>query len=104
MKQRRLVLSALARADLAHIHLYLFERNPTAADRFVLDFYGKMDAMADLGLSGVARDDIKPELRSLSYRERTVYFRVTDSHIHVVRILHGRQNLTADDFPKSDDL
>ena len=104
MKRRRLVLSALARADLAHIHLYLFEHNPTAADQFVLDFYGKMDAMADLGLSGVARDDIRPELRSLSYRERTVYFRTTDSRLHVIRILHGRRNLTADHFPESDDI
>ncbi|MDX3927288.1 MAG: type II toxin-antitoxin system RelE/ParE family toxin [Shinella sp.] len=102
MKKRQLVLSALARADLRYIHAYISEHNPAAADKFVLDLYRKMHELAELGLSGVSRNWLKPGLRALSYRDRSVYFRVTDSHIHVVRILHGRQDASPDDFPESE--
>jgi toxin ParE1/3/4 len=103
MRRRKLVLSAQARADLRQIHAYLAERNPRAADNFVLDLYKKMHSIAELGLSGTSRDQLQPGLRAISHRERTVYFRVNDSQTHVVRVLHGRQNLTTDDFPESDD-
>ena len=54
------------------------------------------------GLTGIKRDEISPGLRSFTYRERAVYFRLTDSHLHIIRILHGRQQLSPDDFTESE--
>jgi len=41
-------------------------------------------------------------LRSFAYRDRAVYFRLTDSRLHIIRILHGRQDLSPDDFTESE--
>ena len=91
-----------ARADLRAIHRYIAQQDPLAADRFVLDVHAKLLQLADLGLTGIRRNEVSAGLRSFAYRERAVYFRLTDSHLHIIRILHGRQDLSPDDFTESE--
>lgn len=84
------------------MHAYINVYNPKAADRFVLDLYAKMQQVAGLGLTGVRQQDTGSEVRILPYRDRIIHFRVSSSHIRVLRILHGRQDISSDDFPESE--
>ncbi|WP_210270688.1 type II toxin-antitoxin system RelE/ParE family toxin [Mycoplana rhizolycopersici] len=102
IKRRRVAYTTTARADLRAIHRYIAHQDPPAADRFVLDVHAKMLHLADLGLTGIDRREVSPGLRSFAYRDRAVYFRLTDSHLHIIRILHGRQSLSPDDFTESE--
>lgn len=68
----------------------------------MLDVHAKLLHVADLALTGIGHDEISPGLRSFAYRDRAVYFRLTDSHLHIIRILHGRQSLAPEDFTESE--
>jgi len=94
-KSRKPIFSRAARADLRSIFKYIAIKNPEAAANFVLDINLKVSSIARNGFTGVARDEIGQALRGLPYRDRCIYFRVTDSHIYIVRILHGRQDISS---------
>lgn len=102
IKSRKPIFSRAARADLRSIFRYIATRNPEAAASFILDINLKIRSIARSGFTGVTRDEIGPNLRSLPYRDRCIYFRVTDSHIYIVRVLHGRQDISSEDFPESE--
>lgn len=102
IKSRKPIFSRAARADLRSIYRYIAETNPNAAARFILDINLKIEKIAETGLTGVARHALRPKLRSVPYRDRCIYFRVEKSHLYVVRILHGRQDIYSQDFPESE--
>ena len=102
IKSRKPIFSRAARADLRSIYRYIAETNPNAAARFILDINLKIEKIAETGLTGVARHALRPKLRSVPYRDRCIYFRVEKSHLYVVRILHGRQDISSQDFPESE--
>lgn len=45
---------------------------------------------------------MRSDLRVVIFRNHLIYFRVTTSHLLIVRILHGRQDMTSEDFPESE--
>lgn len=45
---------------------------------------------------------MNPDLRADFFRNHLIYFRVTASHLLILRILHGRQDITSEDFPESE--
>lgn len=102
IKSRNPIFSRAARADLRSISKYIAARNPEAAANFVLDIHLKIRSIARSGFTGVARDEIGQSLRGLPYRDRCIYFRVEDTHIYIVRILRGRQDISLEDFPESE--
>ncbi|CAN7168510.1 type II toxin-antitoxin system RelE/ParE family toxin [Pararhizobium sp. LjRoot255] len=89
INSRKPIFSQAARADLRSIFKYIAIKNPEAAANFVLDINLKVRSIGQA-------------LRGLPYRDRCIYFRVTDSHIYIVRILHGRQDISSEDFPESE--
>ncbi|HTO29992.1 MAG TPA: type II toxin-antitoxin system RelE/ParE family toxin [Pararhizobium sp.] len=102
IKSRKAVFSRAARADLRSIYKYSAAENPPAAAAFVLDIHLKINSVAQTGSPGVARNQFSQRLRALPYRDRCIYFRVEESHIYIVRILHGRQDISPIDFPESE--
>jgi toxin ParE1/3/4 len=50
----------------------------------------------------VPRDELSLGLRALPFKDRCIYFRVMGSRIYIVRILHGRQDISSEDFPESE--
>ncbi len=102
IKSRKPIFSRAARADLRTIFKYIATKNPEAAANFVLDINLKIRSIAHSGFTGVARDEIDQSLRSLPYRDRCIYFRITPSHLLIIRILHGRQDISSEDFPESE--
>jgi toxin ParE1/3/4 len=78
--------------------MYLAEEDVQIATDFVADLHDKMEWIALSGFTGVPRDWIRPGLRALPYRERCIYFRVTDTEVFILRVLHGRQDITQQEF------
>jgi toxin ParE1/3/4 len=95
-------LSPQAVEDLIEIYNYLHERNPVAAERFTEDIEHKIRDLAGSRNPGVSRDWIKTGLRAFPYRRRCIYFRLVDDTLVVLRITHGHQNISPDDFSESD--
>jgi toxin ParE1/3/4 len=58
--------------------------------------------MPRVGLTGSPRDDLKSDLRAAIFRNYLIYFRATPSHLLIIRILHGRQDISSEDFPESE--
>ena len=79
-------------------HDYIQLHNPSAANRFTLDVFAKVRSLADLGLTGVDRPDCGEGIRSISYRERIIFFRVSDTALTILRVLHGHQDISPDLF------
>lgn len=83
---------------MANIFTYLAEEDITVATDFVADLHAKINWIARTGFSGVSRDWMREGLRALPYRERCIYFRIEENAVHIVRVLHGRQDVTQQDF------
>lgn len=61
----------------------------------------KLRSIAQLGLTGSNRGDLRRGLRAIPYRQRILFFTVDDRHLTVMRVLHSHQNITSDDFTES---
>lgn len=96
-------LSPQAIEDLIQIYSYLEERNPIAAERSTQDIEQKTAELAGSRNPGVSRDWLKPGLRAFPYRRRCIYFRFVEDTLVVLRIVHGRQDISADNFSESED-
>jgi len=64
----------------------------------VTDLGAKIEWIARTGFSGVSREWIRPGLRALPYRERCIYFRIDADMVTILRVLHGRQDVEAQEF------
>jgi plasmid stabilization system protein ParE len=93
-------MSQRALSDLLAIHNYISNSNPVAARRLLDDLNHKIKWLAQAGATGVPRS-FAPGLRAFPYRERCIYFVVSEDIMTVLRILHGHQNITPEDFPES---
>jgi len=88
------IISPEALADLNAAWDYLAERNRSAADQFLDDFYTAATRHAAFPLSGRSRDDLRPGLRSFVVGRRHVAFFLPDGDtIRVVRVLHGSRDV-----------
>ncbi|RKE85363.1 type II toxin-antitoxin system RelE/ParE family toxin [Rhizobium sp. AG855] len=99
---RRFRLSPQAIEDLIQIYNYLQTRNPIAAERLTSDLEQKIRELAGSRNPGVSRDWVKTGLRAFPYRHRCIYFRIADDMLIVLRVMHGRQDISPNDFPESD--
>jgi toxin ParE1/3/4 len=79
-------------------HVLNESQSSEIADRFVVDLETKMRSLASSGFSGVPRDYITENLRAFPYRQRCFYFRIDGGEMVVVRVLHGRQDLSLEHF------
>lgn len=98
-----LAWSSAARADMRGFYRRILTEsgNAAIAERFIIDLHTKMRSLAVLGVSGVPRDDISEGLRAFPYRERCFYFRVEHDEMTVLRVLHGRQDVSPEHFRKA---
>jgi toxin ParE1/3/4 len=82
------------RAIFRHIE----KGNAAAAMAFVADLNAKAINLATSGFAGVSRSYISKKLYDFPYRERCFYVRVIENHLVIVRVLHGKQDVTPDLF------
>lgn len=72
------------------------------ATKFVDDLHKKIQWIADIGFAGAPRDWMRPSLRAFPYRKRCIYYRMNDDEVNILRVLHGRQDVTQQEFDKND--
>lgn len=84
--------------DLEVIGDYIAEHNPNAAVRLVDTLERRWDLLTLHPFSGASREDIAPGLRHLVVGEYLTLYRVGDDAVEILRVLHGRRNIEADDL------
>jgi toxin ParE1/3/4 len=99
LKEYRLIVTDTAKADLRSIHDFIAEESPQAAERFTKDLANELHRLAKRGMTGSPRDWISPGLRGHPYRKRCFYLRVVEDKLFVIRVLHSRQDVGAQEFP-----
>lgn len=82
--------------DLLEIWLYVALDDPAAADRMIDRIERRWTQLIDQPFSGTAREDIGRDVRQLVAGSYLVLYRVGDDRIDIVRVLHGRRDLTAE--------
>jgi len=86
---KRYRISSLARLDLDEIHDYIAIDKPVAAQRWLKKTMDQFLWLTKNPLSGEARDDIRPDLRSISHGSYVIFFRSREEYLEIVRVLHG---------------
>jgi toxin ParE1/3/4 len=86
-----------ARADLDSIWTYIAADNDKAANA-LLDRIGMVyEMLVRNPLAGRRRPDLGEDLRSLAVEKLVIFYRPRSYGIEVVRVVHGRQGVNADD-------
>jgi len=98
MREWPIVTSARAEDDLIAIWLHIARENPKAADRILDMIENRWQQLAAHPLSGPSRSEVAPDLRHLIVRDYLILYRVSEHAVEIVRVLHGRRNLTAESF------
>jgi toxin ParE1/3/4 len=55
----------------------------------------KFKQISQFPRSGRSREDLLPDLRSLPANEFIIFYRISKTHIEVVRVIHGRRDIDA---------
>jgi toxin ParE1/3/4 len=85
------VRSARADEDLIEIWSFIAEENIIAADRVLDAIEARWQQLAQHPYSGVARDDIAPNIRHLIASNYLILYRVKDGMVEIIRVLNGRR-------------
>ena len=89
---RRVVYSHRAREQLTDLYAWIADESgfPDRAENYVTAILDYCDDLATFPFIGVARDDLRPGLRTLGFRKRVVIaFAVTDETVDVLGIYYG---------------
>jgi toxin ParE1/3/4 len=95
-RKRILIWSPEAEQDLFDIWHYLrSEASARTAEKYLRSIHRACERVRLRPLSGRARDEVMPELRSVLVSPYVVFYRVTELSVDIVRVLHGRRDLDA---------
>ena len=92
----QVVISIAARADLDDIWFYIASDSPANADRFLdrlIDVATGTLAVAPF--SGRGREELGDGLRSLPVENYLIFYRVRNSTVEILRVIHGARDLGA---------
>jgi plasmid stabilization system protein ParE len=95
--ERRLIWSLKAEADLLDVWnrgAKLF--SPTMSDSHLRDIRAASVRLTSFPLSGVARDEFLPGLRSVLIHPTLIFYRVGGDTIEIVRVVDGRRKFGVD--------
>ena len=94
----RIVRTSHAEEDLIAIWQYVARDSEAAADRLLDRIENRWQQLAIYPSSGPLRDDIDPGIRHLVVGEYLTFYRVVEGAIEILRVLHGRRKIVADDL------
>ena len=85
------------RADEDLKKMYRYTRRTwgrAQAELYIRGLEQRFTALADNPLTGIAREDLRPEgLRSVVHGSHVVFYQPQPSGVLIVRVLHGRQDV-----------
>ncbi len=90
--------SARAEEDLIEIWLYVAAENEAAADRLLDRFEARWELLATQPYSGMERTDIAAGIRHVVLGEYLTFYRIAEDHVQILRVLHGKRDISADDI------
>jgi toxin ParE1/3/4 len=83
-----------AEADLVDIWRYIAQDSPANADRMLDRISDTLNRLTAMSFMGQARVDLALGLRMFPVGSYLMFFRPIESGIEVIRILHGKRNIT----------
>jgi len=92
----RVIRTDRADEDLIDIWASIAADNPNAADRVLDAIEARWQQLAQHPYSGMAREDIAPNIRHLIVGQYLTLYHVTDEYVEIVRVLHGRRKIDRD--------
>jgi len=94
--RRRVVWSPAADQDLLDIWAYYARvASPEIADNLLHEISRVGEGIRENPLLSRQRDELLPGLRSVIVRPHVVFFRIRNSAVEIVRVLHGRRDFPA---------
>ncbi|MDR6868226.1 plasmid stabilization system protein ParE [Microbacterium resistens] len=92
---RSVVYSPRARQQLTDLYLWIAEKSgyPERAEGFVSAIFDYCDDLAGFPMIGLARDDLRPGLRTIGFRRRVVIaFAVHEETVEVYGVYGGQDH------------
>ena len=87
-----------AQADIEAIGNYISDRNPPAAIRLIGKLIQQWELLATQPHSGAERGDILLGIRHKVTGQYVAFYRVEGPDVVILRVLHGKQKISSDDF------
>ena len=84
-----------AEADIEAIVLYIAEDSPQAARRWYETIYKCCQRLGEMPEMGVARPDIRADLRTFPVGNYLVLYRQIENGAEIVRVVHGARQWEA---------
>jgi toxin ParE1/3/4 len=78
-----------AEVDIDAIALYIAEDSPAAARNWLDDIYRRCERLGLMPGMGLARFDLRPNLRMFAAGNYLILYQEMEGGIEVIRILHG---------------
>lgn len=92
---RDVVYSTRAQQQLSDLYLWVAEQSgfPDRAEAYVSAIFDYCDKLSDFSFRGIARDDLRPGLRTIGFRRRVVIaFAVQESTVEILGVYYGGQD------------
>jgi toxin ParE1/3/4 len=101
--RRRVVWAPKSKRDLRDVWRY-YERVASVeiADKLLREINEAGQRLADQAFMWRARDEVMPGLRSVLVHPYTIFYRVDDGTVEIVRVLHERRDFAAAFAKKGD--
>ena len=87
------VLSPRAKRDLRKIGDYISRDRPIRAETYVNELLDTAETIGRQPRAYPSRDDLALGLREAVHNPYLILFRVSDTHVEVLRIIHGARDL-----------
>lgn len=88
------VLSEIAELDIEEIYDYgTFKFGSEQAIYYLIEMQSHFEALCKNPEMGRIRNEIKKGLLSFPYQSHIIFYRILDTHIRIIRVLHGSRDL-----------
>lgn len=89
----QIVRTRQADIDLLDIWLYIARDNIERADRLLTQLDERCQILSQYPEAGKKRDELVKGVRSLTAGEYLIFYRIRESRIEILRILHGARDI-----------
>jgi len=91
----KVIFAPEAEAQLTALYRYLAsEASPDVADHFIGAILDRCERLENFPHRGTPRDDLRPGLRTLSFRRRvTIAYAVDEGQVAILGIFYGGQDI-----------
>lgn len=93
--KRAVVYSARAKQQFSDLYLWIAEQSgfPDRTEGYISAIFDYCDELADFSFRGIARDDLRPGLRTIGFRRRVVIaFAAQKSTVEILGVYYGGQD------------